>query len=228
MHYIEGTPREQLVLFSEKLDSIVGEENIIRVIDLYVEKLNLTSLQIDINDSVQGTGYNPKLYLKIYIYSYLNKIRSSRKIENECKRNIELLWLTEQLIPDHWSISNFRKKNKKGLINIFKEFLKFCYGLKLVDLECVAVDGTKMRAQNSVSNVYKKDSIDNLLTKIDEKIKVYLKELETNDEKEYEEYTFLTENIPERVERLKRHKNKLEIIKKIFAKNPNVEKNIRK
>src|SRR5271157_2869968 len=118
MNFIEGADREQLVLFSDKLDTIIGEDHIIRFIDLFVEKLDLISLNIQMNDKVQGIGYNPNLYLKIYIYSYLNKIRSSRKIENECKRNIELIWLTKQLVPDHWSISNFRKKNAKALINI--------------------------------------------------------------------------------------------------------------
>jgi len=224
MNFIEGTPREQLVLFSDKLDTIIGEDHVIRFIDLFVEKLNLSTLNIQVNDKVQGTGYNPTLYLKIYIYSYLNKIRSSRKIENECKRNIELIWLTKQLSPDHWSISNFRKNNSKALINIFKEFLKLCYKLKLVNLDLVSVDGTKMRAQNSVSNVYKRESIDGLLKKIEIKIEAYLKELEANDEKEYDEYEFLTENISEKVEKLKKHKNKLEIIKNVFDENPEIER----
>ncbi len=224
MNFIEGTSREQLVLFNDKMDTIIGEDHIIRFIDLFVEKLDLISLNIQMNDKVQGTGYNPNLYLKIYIYSYLNKIRSSRKIENECKRNIELIWLTKQLVPDHWSISNFRKKNAKALINIFKEFLKLCYKLKLVDLDLVAVDGTKMRACNSISNVYKKESIDSSLKKVEEKINAYLLELELNDEKEYDEYEFLTENISEKVEKLKKHKNKLEIIKNVFDKNPDIER----
>lgn len=224
MNFIEGTPREQLVLFSDELDNIIEKEHVIRFIDLYVENLDLITLKIQTNDKAQGIGYNPYLYLKIYIYSYLNKLRSSRKIENECKRNIELIWLTKQLAPDHWSISNFRKKNKKGLVNIFKEFLKLCYKLKLINLDCVAIDGTKMRAQNGVSNVYKKATIENLLEKIDEKINNYLKELESNDKKEYDEYEFLTNNISDKLEKLKKHKNKLEIIKNVFEENPDIER----
>jgi transposase len=224
MNFIEGTPRDQLVLFSDKLDNIIDKDHIIRFIDLYVEKMDLLTLKIQTNDKTQGIGYNPSVYLKIYIYSYLNKLRSSRKIENECKRNIELIWLTKQLAPDHWSISNFRKKNKKGLMNIFKEFLKLCYKLKLINLDCVAIDGTKMRAQNGVSNVYKKESIYSLLERIEEKINIYLKELESNDKKEHDEYEFLTYNISEKIKKLKKHKNKLEIIKNIFEKNPDIER----
>src|SRR4030042_613303 len=152
MKYIEGTAREQLCLFEEKLDDIIPEEQSVRFIDAYIDKLDLIKLEISNIDNTKGIGYDPALYLKIFIYSYLNKIRSSRKIERECKRNIELIWLTKQLVPDHWSISNFRKMNKKALKNIFKEFLKFCHKLNLLSFTCIGIDGTKMRAQNSMRN----------------------------------------------------------------------------
>ncbi len=167
MKYIEGTARDQLCLFEEKLDSIITEEHIIRFIDIYVDKLDLVKLEIHNIDNEKGIGYNPSLYLKIYIYSYLNKIRTTRRIERECKRNVELIWLTKQLAPDHWSISNFRKLNKKALKNIFKEFLKFCYKLELLSFDCIAIDGTKMRTQNSMSNIYKKEEIDKVVEKVE-------------------------------------------------------------
>lgn len=224
MKYIEGTPREQLCLFEEKLDDIIPDDHLVRFIDVYVEKLDLIKLGIKIKDKDKGVGYNPTLYLKIYIYSYLNSIRSSRKIERECKRNLELIWITQQLAPDHWSISNFRKCNKKLLKNIFKEFLLFCKKLELLSLDCFAIDGTKMRTQNSMSNIYKRDEIDNLLEKIENKINDYILELETNDKREQDEYDFLNNNIPKKLKQLKKNKDKVEVIKKIFEVNPELER----
>lgn len=224
MKYIEGTPRNQLCLFEEKLNDLIEEEHLIRFIDLYVDKLDLIELEIHANDKSRGIGYDPCLYLKIYIYSYLNRIRSSRKIERECKRNIELIWLTKQLSPDHWSISNFRKMNKKSLKNIFKDFLRFCHKLNLLSFDCVAIDGTKMRAQNSMSNIYKKDEIDKSLEKIEQKIDEYITELESNDKMEQDEYDFLNRNISEKLKHLKKHKDKLEFIKEIFKKNTDIKR----
>ena len=224
MKYIEGTPREQLCLYEEKLDDIISEDHLIRFIDAYVDRLDLIQLGVKINDKDKGVGYNPTLYLKIYIYSYLNSIRSSRKIERECKRNLELIWLTMQLSPDHWSISNFRKCNKKLLKNIFKEFLLFCKKLELLSFDCFAIDGTKMRAQNSMSNIYKRAEIDKLLEKIEDKITEYILELESNDKKEQDEYDFLNNNIPKKLKELKRNKDKVEVIKKIFEENPELER----
>ena len=225
MKYIEGTPREQLCLFEEKLDDIIAEEHLIRFIDVYVDKLDLVRLEIhNIDNNIGCPGYNPTLYLKIYIYSYLNRIRSSRKIERECRRNLELIWLTKQLKPDHWSISNFRKVNKKALKNIFKEFLRFCHKLDLLSFDCIAIDGTKMRAQNSLSNIYKKEEIDKLQEKAEKKIEEYLVELEANDKKEQDEYDFLNKNIPQKLKQLKKHKDKLEFVKEIFKGNPDIER----
>ena len=224
MKYIEGTARDQLCLFEEKLDDIIQEDHLIRFIDLYINKLDLIGLEINTNDKGKGIGYDPTLYLKIYIYSYLNKIRSSRKIERESKRNLELIWLTKQLAPDYWSISNFRKSNKKALRNIFKEFLRFCHKLELLSFDCIAVDGTKMRTQNSMSNVYKREKIDKILEKVEKKIDEYLAELESNDKKEQDEYDFLNKNIPQKLKQLEKHKDKLEFVKEVFKENPDIER----
>lgn len=224
MKYIEGNSRDQLYLFEEKLDRIIPEEHIVRFIDAYIDKLDLEKLEIYNLDKEKGKGYNPRLYLKIYIYSYLNKIRTTRKIERECKRNLELIWLSQQLAPDHWSISNFRKLNKKALKNIFKEFLRFCYKLELLSFNCIAIDGTKMRTQNSMSNIYKKEEIDKVLTRVEEKIEEYLVELELNDKKEQDEYDFLNKNIPEKLKQLKKHKDKIGFIKEIFRESPELER----
>lgn len=225
MRYIEGTNRDQLSLFENKLDEIISEDHVVRFIDAYVDKLDLEKIGIKNIDEKKGRpGYSPYLYLKIYIFSYLNRTRSSRKIERECKRNIELIWLTEQLSPDHWSISNFRKENKEALKNIFKEFLNFCYKLKLLSFECIAVDGTKMRALNNNGNVYKKENLGKLEVKIEQKINEYMEGLENEDEKDKDEYEFLNKNIPKKIKQLMNHKEKLEEIKKIFDENPDIER----
>ena len=224
MNYYKGTPRGQLCLFEEKLDDIIVQNHLVRFIDLYIEKIDLAKLEITVNDKKKGRGYHPTLYLKIYIYSYLNKIRSSRKIENECKRNLELIWLTKQLAPDFWSISNFRKTNKNALKNIFKEFLNFCYKLELLSFDCAAIDGTKIRTQNSMSNVYKKEEIEKNIISIEKKIEKYITELESNDKKELDEYDFLSKNIPSKLKQLEKHKVKLDLIKEIFEENPELKR----
>jgi transposase len=196
MKYITGTNRKQLCLFNESLDDIIEEDNVVRFIDEYINKLDLDNLEIKTTESRKGRPpYHPRLYLKIYVYSYLIKIRSSRKIETECKRNIEMIWLTEQLTPDHWSISNFRKQNRKALTNIFKEFVMFCHSIELLDLKLAAIDGTKMRGQNHIGNIFKREEIDNAREKIEEKISEYLSELENNDENEYQDYNLLSKGL---------------------------------
>jgi transposase len=211
MKYINGINRKQLCLFNDCLDDLIDEDNIVRFIDEYVEKIDFDNLEIKTIINKKGRPpYHPRLYLKIYIYSYLIKIRSSRKIENECKRNIEMIWLTEQLAPDHWSISNFRKQNGKVLTNMFKEFLKFCHQIELLDLKLAAIDGTKMRGQNHVGNIFKKEEMDKLSKRIESKINEYLEELENNDKEESHEYSFLNKDL----------KKKSKILNAIKEKSP--------
>lgn len=225
MSYIEGTDRDQLVLFEEKIDGMIEADNLVRFIDAYADKLDLKALEIhNIDNTLGAPGYRPALYLKIYIYCYLNKIRSSRKIERECQRNLELLWLTCRLAPDHWSISNFRKQNKAALQNIFKEFLKFCHQLNLISFNLVAVDGTKLRAQNSMSNVYKRSELEKAMKGIESKIEEYLAELEVNDKKEQDDYEFLTSNIPQKLKYLEGRKEKLGKVQTVFEENPALQR----
>ena len=225
MKHIEGEDREQIVLYEETLDSIISENNAVRFIDDYVEKMNLRSMQFKVRDSEMGRpSYTEKLLLKIYIYGYFNRIRSSRKLETECKRNIELIWLTGRLTPDFKTIANFRKDNKEGIKKIFKEFLKICYKLDLLSFDLVGIDGTKIRAQNSNNNVYKREKIDVVLGRINHKIDEYLKEMETNDKAEKGEYEVLCGKIEDRLKNIRTRKEKVEAIKKMFEENPELEK----
>ncbi len=224
MQYIQGTSREQIFLFQKNLDNIIEENNPVRFIDAYVESLDLEKLGFIVPKAEFGRPpFMAKLLLKMYIYCYLNKIRSSRKIEKECNRNKELIWLTEDLSPDFKTIADFRRDNKKGLKNIFKEFLKLCHQLNLLEFKLVGTDGTKMRAKNGMNSIYKRGTIEKIEKKIEEKINEYISELEANDEREKNEYEFLSQNIGEKIKRLKKRKEKVNIIKEIFKENPELE-----
>jgi transposase len=224
--YIKGISREQLYLFENKLDDMISEDNPVRFIDAYVEKLDLLKLGFTNPGTDGGKGrppYNPAVMLKIYIYGYLNRIRSSRKLESECKRNTELIWLTCRLAPDFKTIADFRKDNGKGIKQIFREFLKLCNKLELLSFRCIAVDGTKERAQNHLDNIYRKESMNQISARIHDKIEKYLEELELNDRAEEAEYDFLSKNLKEKFSKLKKREDKINIINQMFAENPDLE-----
>src|SRR5215216_4610726 len=127
MQYITGTNRTQAVLFSQSLDEIIDCGNEVRIIDLFVESIDLAQFTFHLKSATEGRPpYHPKDLLKLYVYGYLNSIRSSRALEKECKRNIELMWLMRQLVPDHNTISNFRKDNEKAIRQVYN-FDKFIY-----------------------------------------------------------------------------------------------------
>lgn len=224
MYYIKGTPRHQLNLFEANLDDIIPEDNPVRFIDAYINNLNIEKLGFKIPKLRTGKPpYDPKMLLKLYTYGYLNKIRSSRKLENETHRNNELIWLTEALKPDFKTIADFRKDNKKGIKNIFNEFLKLCHKLELLSFKLSAIDGTKMRAQNHLGNIYKRENIEKVEKKIQEKIDNYIKELDENDEKDKDDFNFLSNNILKQIKKLEKSKEKIEVIKQIFEENEELE-----
>src|ERR1700712_2319573 len=120
MQFIEGKNRKQSILFPQSLDEIIEQDNDIRIIDLFVESIILADFKFLIKISKEGRpAYHPKDLLKLYVYGYLNRIRSSRHLEKECKRNIELMWLMKGLSPDHNTISNFRRDNEKAIRKVF-------------------------------------------------------------------------------------------------------------
>jgi len=228
MHFINGTPRDQIILFNESLDFIIEDDNSVRLIDAYVEKLDLIKYKFKVPELKTGKPpYRPQLLLKIYIYGYLEKIRSSRKLEKECKRNNELIWLTEMLAPDFKTIADFRKNNKEGMKNIFKEFLFFCKNVNLLSLSTIAIDGTKMRAQNSLNNVFHRDNIDKIEKRIEIKIAEYLKEIELEDKNESEELHLKDGNdvkkLVKKFNKLNKYQDKVKNIKELFKNDPKLE-----
>ncbi len=224
MNHITGEPRDQIVLYAETIDGLIEEKNPVRIIDAYVSRLNIRRLGFKIKEAKKGRpSYTADVLLKIYIYGYLNKVRTTRKLENECKRNTELIWLTCRLAPDFKTIADFRRDNIKGIKNIFKEFLKVCRKLELLTFKLTATDGTKISGQNSLGNIYRRESIEGVEKKINEKIDKYLLELDKNDKSEENEFEFLSSNIEKKLDSLKTRKEKVEAIKKMFEADPELE-----
>jgi len=185
--YKQGLNRKQQLMFPPSLDELVAEDNMARAIEEYVNILNISSLKIKTKKSLIKDGqpaFHPKLLLKIYIYGYLNKIRSSRKLETEIGRNIEMMWLTQGLTPSYKTIANFRKDNPKALQTIFKEFSILIKNLNLITGDLVAIDGAFLRANASKNTLIMKKTVKKDLAKIDEEIKNYMILLETTDKED--------------------------------------------
>jgi transposase len=171
-------------MVTECLEDYISEENPVRVIDAFVDSLDL-NLAGFIRTIPKETGrppYDPRDLLKLYVYGYFNKIRSSRKLNTECTRNIELFYLLGKLAPDFRTISDFRKDNSKALKKVFTAFVKLCLKLNLYQKELLAVDGSKFRAVNSKNNVYNAEVLEKKLKRIDEHIVEYLSQMDKNDE----------------------------------------------
>jgi len=186
MDFIKGEEREQIVLFPESIEDYVDENGVVRIIDAYINSLNLEELGFNRSEPNE-TGrppYNPKDILKLYLYGYMNRIRSSRRLETEGKRNLEVMWLLRKLIPDHKTIANFRRDNAKSLKNVFRHFVKLCVELGLYGKELVAIDGSKFKAVNSKSRNFTKEKIKKRLKEIDKKLDEYLNALDRYDAEE--------------------------------------------
>jgi transposase len=224
MDFIQGTPRNQIFLFNECLDNIIPDDHHIRFIDAYVNKLDIFQLGFVIPQLRTGTPpYDPRVLLKIYIYGYFEKIRSSRRIEAECKRNNEMRWLSGDLVPDFWTIAQFRRKNKTAFKAIFKEFLNLCHKLKLISLEVVAADSTKIRGQNHSQNVYRRDAIEEISKKVNEKIDEYMCALDENDKNEEGEAPLLSSKDIQKFAQLIKYRDKVNKIEQVFNEHPEIK-----
>ena len=183
MQFIQGKNRTQSILFPESLDQIVEQDNEVRIIDLFVESINLTDFKFVIKTSKEGRpAYHPKDLLKLYVYGYLNHIRSSRQLEKECKRNIGLMWLLKQLAPDHNTISNFRRDNEKAIRKVFRHTVSIAKHFDLIGGTLVAGDSTKLRAQNSKKNNFNEGKIERHIAYIDARLDEYNKALAEADD----------------------------------------------
>lgn len=219
--YKQGISRDQLYLYQQSIDELVGTENIARFVDAYIDSLDMYGLGFRMNENLTGaSAYRPQLKLKIYVYGYLNGIRSSRRLERECRRNVELIWLTERLAPDFKTIADFRKDNAQALKAVFKEFLTLCHKLELLSVATIAIDGTKMRGQNSTNEIYRREQMEKIEREIQEKIDGYLEELTRNDDVERESGLLVNkercEEITKRLNKQVKRKGKVSAIKQLF------------
>ena len=183
MQYIQGANRTQSVLFSENLDQIVDKDNEVRLIDLFVESIKMENFHFDMHLNSEGRpAYDPKDLLKLFIYGYLNSIRSSRVLEKECKRNVEVMWLLKQLAPDHNTIANFRRDNDKAIRKVFRYTVSLSKEFNLIGGKLIAGDSTKLRAQNSKKNNFNQKKIEQHLQYIDNKLSQYTEALAQEDD----------------------------------------------
>jgi len=186
--FIEGENRSQSTLFSESLDDYIAPDNAVRVVDAFVNKLDLKGLGFDrAEPSTTGRpGYQPATLLKIYVYGYLNRLQSSRRLERESHRNVELIWLTGRLMPDFKTIADFRKDNRKAIRRVCTEFVGVCRELELFSATLVAIDGSKFKAVNSRDKNFTKKSVKRRLQKTQANIDRYLAKLDAVDREEPE------------------------------------------
>ncbi len=203
MKYIEKESRDQITVMPDIIEDYVGADNPVRVIDAFVNTLDMAELGFK-KAEMKETGrppYDPRDLLKLYVYGYFNKIRSSRRLMTECTRNVELFYLLGKLVPDFRTIANFRRDNKKALRQVFRAFVKLCVKLGLYQRELVAVDGTKIRAQNSKDNCYNEEILVKKLAHIDEKLSEYLSAMDEADRTE-DSRTMTAEQVKEAVAQL--------------------------
>jgi transposase len=197
MDFIEGNTRNQIILLPDSIDEYVDANNPVRVIDAYVNSLDLDSLGFQ-KSQPNNTGrpmYNPKDMLKLYLYGYMNRVRSSRRLEVETKRNLEAIWLLRKLSPDHKTIARFRHDNSSALKNVFKDFVQLCIKLNLYGKELVAIDGSKFPAVNSKDRNFNKKKLDDRIARIEEKIDEYLKQADAIDKDEAADAEHTSEEI---------------------------------
>ena len=224
MSYIRNQSREQTWLLPYSIEELVEETNPVRVIYAYVESLPMEELGFEraVPAQTGRPAYDPRDLLKLYIYGYLNRIRSSRKLMTECRRNVELFYLLNMLKPDFRTIADFRKNNRKALKEVFKDFVKACSELKLLGKKTVAIDGTKIRASNSKKKSYTPEILEKKLEYLQEqerRIEEYLEKMDDEDQKEKklpvmdikpEDMPQKLEQIRERVAKYKGYQKRME------------------
>jgi transposase len=181
--YVEGENRSQSTLFPESLDDYIVEDNPVRVVDVFVDELDLKTLGFE-GAEPEATGrppYHPATLLKIYIYGYLNRIQSSRRLERESQRNVELIWLTGRLMPDFKTIADFRKDNGKAITRVCREFVVLCRSLSLFSEAIVAMDGSKFKAVNNRDKNFTDRKLKARMQQLEESVARYLADLDRAD-----------------------------------------------
>src|SRR5580658_9694957 len=212
--FIEGEARSQSLLFPERLDEWIAEDNPVRVIDAFVEELDLKELGFEgaVPAETGRPAYHPATLLKIYIYGYLNRIQSSRRLEREAQRNVELMWLTGRLAPDFKTIARFRKDNGKAIRSVCRQFVVLCQRLDLFSEALVAIDGSKFKAVNHRDRNFTSAKLERRMRDIEASISRYLVQMDTADRQEPTIAKAKTERLQDKIAALK---EQMQILKQV-------------
>lgn len=181
--FIEGQDRNQSTLLPDCIEDYVEADNPVRAVDAFIDMLDLATLGFNVEPEATGRpGYHPAPMLKLYLYGYLNQVQSSRRLERECGRNLELIWLTGRLKPDFKTIADFRRDNGPAIRKACRQFVALCRDIDLLDASVVAIDGSKFKAVNAKARSYTREKLKRRLGEIDEAINRYMAELDRADE----------------------------------------------
>src|SRR5436853_6937520 len=214
--FVEGADRSQITLFPECLEDWIDDDNPVRVIDVFVDELDLAVLGFSgVGPQVPGRpSYHPSVLLKLYIYGYLNRVQSSRRLEHEAGRNVEVMWLVGRLIPDHKTIADFRKDNGRAIRQVCARFVGLCRTLGLLMQASVAIDGSKFKAVNNRDKNFTRAKMERRMAQIEESVARYLQQLDTADRQEPSEALITkTNRLKEKIETLKEQMRRLELLK---------------
>jgi transposase len=209
--FVEGSDRRQVTLLPECLDDYIPNDNPVRVVEAFVEELDLEALGFArVAPAVTGRpAYHPSVLLKIYIYGYLNRVASSRRLERECQRNVELMWLTGRLAPDFKTIADFRRDSGAAIRKVCRQFVVLCRELKLFTQAVVAIDGSKFKAVNSRDSNFTPTKIDRRIEQIEQSVQRYLESLETADRTQPPGLQMKTKRLTEKIDRLRQRVRQL-------------------
>jgi transposase len=213
--FIEGEARTQSLLFPERLDDWIEEENPVRVIDAFVDELDMKALGFGgaIPAETGRPAYHPATLLKIYVYGYLNRVQSSRRLEREAQRNVEVVWLTGRLMPDFKTIADFRKDNGQAIRKVCASFIELCREMKLFTETVVAIDGSKFKAVNNRDRNFTEQKIKSRLAHLDKSVKHYLDDLDRADREPATVPEARVENLKEKIAAIKSEMKRLARIK---------------
>ena len=220
--FVQGGDRGQSTLLPEALDDWVGDDNPVRVIDAFVDALDLSALGFDVTPAATGRpSYHPATLLKLYIYGYLNRVHSSRRLEREAGRNVEVMWLLARLAPDFKTIADFRRDNGSGIKKVCARFVEVCREMGLLAKASVAIDGSKFKAVNNRDKNFTRGKVDRRRTQMEESVARYLAALDTADRQEPSEILELKKTrIKERLANLSVEMAKLAAIEKQLLASP--------
>jgi transposase len=221
--FVEGQDRGQITLFPDCLEDWIGEDNPVRVIDAFVDELDLADLGFGGVDP-EATGrpaYHPSVLLKLYIYGYLNRVQSSRRLEREAGRNVEVMWLTGRLVPDHKTIADFRKDNGPAIRKVCAQFVALCREIGLLTQASVAIDGSKFKAVNNRDKNFTRAKMERRLAQVEESVARYLSQLDTADLQEPSEVLAAkTAHLKEKLAKLASEVQRLRAIEKEMLASP--------